>query len=205
MKEEQPIFKVTDRRLFNADGTPRDVLPEEQPSAKPEQQPQKLSEPPAVAGGPATQSSISEPPVVLSEPGPATASAAAEDSSINEPAGVEAGQTEEEAFDEAGIPDAADPASFINFAMSIASNAASSLGLMEHPATGKREVDLELGKHWIDVLGMLQKKTKGNLTPQEAQIVEGWLADLRMQFVSLTSAKAPKAAGYTGRDIIGGK
>ena len=89
--------------------------------------------------------------------------------------------------------------------MSIASNAAASLGLMEHPVTGKREVDLELGKHWIDVLGMLQKKTKGNLTPQEAQIVEGWLADLRMQFVSLTSTKSPKAAGYTGRDIIGGK
>jgi len=195
MKEEQPIFKVTDRRLFNADGTPRDVLPEEQPSPKPEPQPQEK----------VAESSISEPPVVLSEPRPATASAAAEHSSVTEPASVEAGQTEEEAFDEVGIPDAADPASFINFAMSIASNAASSLGLMEHPATGKREVDLELGKHWIDVLGMLQKKTKGNLTPQEAQIVEGWLADLRMQFVSLTSAKSPKAAGYTGRDIIGGK
>ena len=103
------------------------------------------------------------------------------------------------------MPDAADPASFINFAMSIASNAASSLGLMEHPVTRKREVDLELGKHWIDVLGMLQKKTKGNLTPQEEQIVEGWLADLRMQFVSLTSQPAPKATGFTGRDIIGGK
>ena len=195
MKEEQPIFKVTDRRLFNADGTPRDVLPEEQPSAKPEPQPkEKMAE-----------SSISEPPVVGNEPGSATASTAAEHSSIGEPATVGVEQTEEESFAEAGIPDASDPASFINFAMSIASNAASSLGLMEHPATGKREVDLELGKHWIDVLGMLQKKTKGNLTPQEAQIVEGWLADLRMQFVSLTSAKSPKAAGYTGRDIIGGK
>ncbi len=87
--------------------------------------------------------------------------------------------------------------------MSIASNAASSLGMMEHPVTGKREVDLELGKHWIDILGMLQKKTQGNLLPQEQQILEGLLADLRMQYVSLTSA-TPKARTYSSRDITGG-
>ncbi len=87
--------------------------------------------------------------------------------------------------------------------MSIASNAAASLGMMEHPATGKREVDLELGKHWIDVLGMLQQKTRNNLLPQEQQILEGLLADLRMQYVSLTNA-TPKARTYTSRDITGG-
>jgi hypothetical protein len=87
--------------------------------------------------------------------------------------------------------------------MSIASNAASALGMMEHPVTGKREVDLELGKHWIDVLGMLQQKTRGNLLPQERQILEGLLADLRMQYVSLTNA-TPKARTYTSRDIVGG-
>jgi hypothetical protein len=77
--------------------------------------------------------------------------------------------------------------------------------MMEHPVTGKREVDLELGKHWIDVLGMLQQKTRGNLLPQEQQILEGLLADLRMQYVSLTHSAPPKAARtYTGRDITGG-
>jgi hypothetical protein len=104
---------------------------------------------------------------------------------------------------EEGLPGAEDPASFASFMMSIASNAAASLGMMEHPATGKREVDLELGKHWIDILGMLQKKTQGNLLPQEQQILEGLLADLRMQYVSLTSA-APKPRTYTSRDITGG-
>jgi hypothetical protein len=90
--------------------------------------------------------------------------------------------------------------------MSIASNAASSLGMIEHPVTHKRDVDLELGKHWIDVLGMLQEKTRGNLSPQEQQILEGLLSDLRMQYVSLmnsATAKAPR--GFTGRDIVGGK
>src|ERR1700682_3943557 len=199
MKEEQPVFKVTDRRLFNADGTPRDVQPEEKPEEKPEAQPEQKAEE-KIAETP-----VSEIPIVASEPVQTAATAPPEPSSISEPAGLDAEQAEAD-LDEAGIPDAADPASFINFAMSIASNAASSLGLMEHPVTRKREVDLELGKHWIDVLGMLQKKTQGNLTAQEVQIVEDWRSDLRMQFVSLTSATARKAAGtYTGRDIIGGK
>jgi hypothetical protein len=204
MKEEQPVFKVTDRRLFNADGSPRDVSPAEQPETKPAPAKEPAA-PPAVVSGPATADSGSETTAALNQPTSVTAEAPAASSPLAEAEGFDAEQTEEEAFAEAGIPDAADPASFINFAMSIASNAASSLGLMEHPVSGKREVDLELGKHWIDVLGMLQKKTKGNLSPQEEQIVEGWLADLRMQFVSLNSAPAPKAAGFTGRDIIGGK
>ena len=69
----------------------------------------------------------------------------------------------EEEFTEEDLADARDPASFVSFMMSIASNAASALGMMEHPVTHQREVDVELGKHWIDVLGMLQKKTAGQL------------------------------------------
>ncbi|OLE56053.1 MAG: hypothetical protein AUG51_00410 [Acidobacteria bacterium 13_1_20CM_3_53_8] len=88
--------------------------------------------------------------------------------------------------------------------MSIASNAASSLGMMEHPVTGERDVDLELAKHWIDILGMLRQKTRGNLAAQEQQILDGLLSDLRMQYVSLTQSPQPRR-GFTGRDIIGGK
>jgi hypothetical protein len=51
---------------------------------------------------------------------------------------------------------------------------------------------------------MLQKKTRGNLLPQEQQILEGLLADLRMQYVSLTNANPPQARAYSGRDITGG-
>jgi hypothetical protein len=90
--------------------------------------------------------------------------------------------------------------------MSIASNAAAALGMMEHPVTGERGVDLPVGKHWIDVLGMLQKKTRGNLNREEAQILEGILSDLRMQFVSLNSPSAKGAPrAYTANDILGGK
>jgi len=52
---------------------------------------------------------------------------------------------------------------------------------------------------------MLERKTKGNLAPQEEKILESLLADLRMQYVSLTSSDSPKASrAFTGRDIIGG-
>ncbi len=191
MNEEQTSYKVTDRRLFNPDGTPREVPPSEKPEPTPT--------PVEAASAPAPASTAPE---------TVAAPAAAEEAKTADEEQATAGSDDAEpASDDHGadaeLPGAEDPASFASFMMSIASNAASSLGMMEHPVTGKREVDLELGKHWIDVLGMLQKKTKGNLLPQEQQILEGLLADLRMQYVSLTSA-APKARTYTSRDITGG-
>lgn len=178
MNDEQPNFKVTDRRLFNADGTPRDLPPEEKP--EPKASPQR-------------------------ETANATAAAEARADSARPTRPQAATPAEPVAHEEEELPDADNPAGFANFIMSIASNAASSLGMMEHPVTHKRDVDLELAKHWIDILGMLQQKTKGNLASQEEKIIEGLLADLRMQYVSLTSSASSKASrAYTGRDIIGG-
>ena len=187
MSEEQTTFKVTDRRLFNSDGSPRDLTPDET----------------AAAAASAADEAAKEGPQAPSATGPVAAAAAAAPTSQERIDQASASDAEDLA--EADIPGAHDPASFVNFAMSIASNAASALGMMEHPVSGKREVDLELGKHWIDVLGMLQQKTRGNLTPPEAKIIEGWLADLRMQYVSMTGPAKSKPPAFTGRDIIGGK
>jgi hypothetical protein len=180
MQEDQPTFKVTDRRLFNADGSPRDLPPEEKPEPK-----VATEQEAAAAPAPAPEATIPEPE--------APPSASAE----------EAPEGEEE-FSEEDLSDARDPASFVSFVMSIASNAASALGMMEHPVTHQREVDIELGKHWIDVLGMMQKKTEGNLTPQERRMLEGLLADLRMQYVSLVNSPQ-QARRFTGSDITGGR
>jgi uncharacterized protein DUF1844 len=179
MDEEQPNFKVTDRRLFNADGSPRDLPPEE----KPEPQGSVVAE--AAAGAAAAKPAESP-----SQPETATAR--------------EAAAEPDEEFTEADLADARDPASFVAFIMSIASNAASALGMMEHPVTHQREVDVELGKHWIDVLGMLQKKTAGNVTPQEKRMLEGLLANLRMQYVSLVNSPQ-QGRRFSGSDITGGR
>jgi hypothetical protein len=179
MQEDQPTFKVTDRRLFNADGSPRDLPPEDKT------EPKVAVTPEAAAAAPAPE------PQTAAQPEPA-------------PTAAENAPPAEEEFTEEDLADARDPASFVSFLMSIASNAASALGMMEHPVTHQREVDVELGKHWIDVLGMLQKKTAGNLTPQERRMLEGLLGDLRMQYVSLVnSPQQPRK--YTGSDITGGR
>lgn len=176
MDEDQPNFKVTDRRLFNPDGSPREVPPEEKPE-------------PVIATTIATT--------------PETATAAATDQT-EAPAETTASPAEEDEFTAEDLADARDPASFVSFVMSIASNAASALGMMEHPVTHQREVDVELGKHWIDILGMLEKKTAGNLTPQERRMIEGLLSDLRMQYVSLANSPQ-QARRFTGSDITGGR
>jgi hypothetical protein len=192
MGDEQTSYKVTDRRLFNPDGTPRDVPENERPEIETPRA-EVASVEPAPATEPAAAAAAAS---VVAEATPPPSSAPAEP----KPASVDSGADPGEEADSTAVDD---PAGFPNFVLSIASNAASSLGMMEHPVTGKREVDLELGKHWIDVLGMLQQKTHGNLLPQEQQILEGLLSDLRMQFVSLTNA-TPKARTFSSRDITGG-
>jgi hypothetical protein len=108
------------------------------------------------------------------------------------------------------IPGADDPASFVNFLSTLATNAAASLGAVPHPATGKRSLDLETGKYWLDVLGMIREKTKGNLHPQESRLLDGLLADLRMQYVTVVRAteeklKSQAAQKFSGADILGKK
>lgn len=108
------------------------------------------------------------------------------------------------------IPGADDPASFANFLSTIATNAAAALGAMPHPATGQRSVDLDSGKYWLDVLAMLREKTKGNLHKQESRLLDGLLADLRMQYVTMVRAteeklKAQAAKKFSSADILGKK
>jgi len=192
MDDQQPTFKVVDRRPFNPDGTPRDLPPEEK---KEPERVTELSTPSATESAPrqpaATQTAVPPPEAsARREPEPRPSSSAPRRETESVPTG-------RDPLD--------DPASFLSLIMSLASNAAASMGMMPHPVTGETGVDLTTAKHWIDVLGMLEQKTQGNLNPQEAQVLEGLLADLRMQYVSLTSAPASPAAKFSASDITGGK
>ena len=106
------------------------------------------------------------------------------------------------------FPGVEDPASFGNFFMSLASQAAASLGAMPHPATGQRSIDLETGKHWLDILGMLEEKTKGNLHPKEDELVKNFISDLRLQYVQVQRIseermKQQAAQKLSPQDILG--
>jgi hypothetical protein len=118
--------------------------------------------------------------------------------------------TSEEIAEDDEIPGADDPASFINFLTTLATNAAASLGAMPHPATGQRSVDLETGKYWIDVLTMLRDKTAGNLHYQEKRLLDTLLSDLQLQYVALMRATEEKlkqqaAQKFSASDILGKK
>ncbi|MEP6699182.1 MAG: DUF1844 domain-containing protein [Verrucomicrobiota bacterium] len=90
---------------------------------------------------------------------------------------------------------------FIEFIMMQAQNAALFLGQIPNPQSGKGEVNLELAKMFIDQLGMIQEKTRGNLSSEEATMLRNTIANLQMAFVEVTrEAKggiAPSAPAAT--------
>ena len=179
-QSEEVSYKVADRRKFNADGTVREGVVIEE------------SKPTPAVESEAQASSLTE--VELLD----AASAEALD-----PGDGEVGLDDD-------IPGADDPASFINFLSTLATNAAAALGAVPHPATGKRSLDLETGKYWLDVLGMIKEKTKSNLHVQEARLLDGLLADLRLQYVTVVRAteeklKSQAAQKFSGADILGKK
>ena len=80
---------------------------------------------------------------------------------------------------------------FIEFVMMHAQNAALFLGQIPNPKTGQGEVNLELAKMFIDQLAMIQEKTRGNVTNEEATVLRNTLSNLQMIYVEV-SQNAPK-------------
>lgn len=198
MSEEKPTFKVTDRRLFNPDGTPRDI----------EREAEATSESANAAAATSTEAETTAQTAPASSPPPADAARR----ETAPPSPVEPPREERSAAPPSAAPGASgaaadDPTAFANLVMFIASPAAAAMGMTEHPGLAPGELDLPLAKHCIDLLGTIQQKTRGNLGAQEGQILEGLLAELRMQYISLTSTQRPPAPprGFTGNDITGGR
>jgi Domain of unknown function (DUF1844) len=74
---------------------------------------------------------------------------------------------------------------FVEFVMMHAQNAALFLGQIPNPKTGQGEVNLELAKMFIDQLAMIQEKTRGNLTGEEATVLRNALSNLQMAYVEV--------------------
>jgi hypothetical protein len=72
---------------------------------------------------------------------------------------------------------------FATFIFSLNSSALMSLGIIDDPGSGKKVKNLVLAKQTIDILGMLEEKTRGNLTKDEESMLKNILYDLRMIYV----------------------
>ena len=69
------------------------------------------------------------------------------------------------------------------FIFSLNSSVLMQLGIIEDPVTGEKVKNLPLAKQTIDILGMIEEKTKGNLTEDEATMLKNILYELRMLYV----------------------
>ena len=73
---------------------------------------------------------------------------------------------------------------FAGFVLSLATTAALHFGDIPDPDTGRRvEPNLQAAGQMIEIIGMLQEKTKGNLLEPEAQLIDDLLYELRMRYV----------------------
>ena len=106
--------------------------------------------------------------------------------------------------DEQSIPSGGDPEgsaiNFASFVLSLAHTAAVHFGDVPDPVTGTTvEQNLAAAQQMIDILALLEEKTRGNLTAQERQLLEQLLYELRMRYVEVGNAAPP---GSQSRNII---
>jgi hypothetical protein len=82
--------------------------------------------------------------------------------------------------------------SFVAFIFSLASNAAVHFGDLPDPVTNERRApDLNAAAQLIDIIAMLEEKTRGNLSAEERQMLDQVLFELRMRFVEAKKGQSP--------------
>jgi hypothetical protein len=87
-------------------------------------------------------------------------------------------------------PDQPHSLSFTAFVLSLASTAAIHFGDLADPVSGERlQPNLEGAAQMIEILSLLDQKTRGNLTAEERQVLEQVLYELRMRFVEASGDK----------------
>ena len=98
---------------------------------------------------------------------------------------------------ESHLEDAADTLSarFAHLVVQQSSMAMMLLGKSPHPETGQTVRDLDAARFFIDQLEMLEHKTKGNLTQEEATLLKQSLMSLRLAFVESVNSPPPAQAG----------
>jgi len=179
MADKKSEFVVTDKRKFTSEGELRSEPPgEERPAPKPPDPPtppvsRKESAPPP-ADAPAMP------------PSPSAAEQRAQDDAYRD-----SGKQFEKAAFRGRTPQDYEM-TFERLVASLYMTAMMQLGLV-HEEGQQPVADLLGAKQTIDTIGLLQEKTKGNLTDQEQHLLQNCLYELRMGFVELTNALARQA------------
>lgn len=107
-------------------------------------------------------------------------------------AGKAEAQTEKTAVPAADAPKRSQ--GFENLVRMLGSNAAMVLGAYADPRTGQPMIDPEAARELIDMLDALHEKTKGNLAPEESDLLLDLLGKLKMTYLEVNQAVAAQAA-----------
>jgi hypothetical protein len=83
---------------------------------------------------------------------------------------------------------------FLDMVGLFSSQAMIALGKLANPMTGKAEKNLPAARLFIDTLEMLERKTRGNLVPDESKVLQATLTDLRLMFVEESKTPATEPA-----------
>ena len=189
MREKEPQFTVTDRRKFTSEGELREGS-ESTPSPVPQAiRPEAVA--PAPAPAQAVQVELEEPEVMDG------------DETIPEPTAAESAQQSKEYHASASRLDdmllkanpgqpAVPAMNFDRLVQSLYMTAAVQMGAGSAPNEQPR-IDILGARQSIDMLSVLDEKTKGNLTEQEKRLLQNALFDLRMSFLEITNAIANSA------------
>jgi hypothetical protein len=187
MREKEPQFTVTDRRKFTSEGELREGGESTPPPAPQAIRPEAVAPAPAQA----VQVELEEPEVMDG------------DETIPEPTAAESAQQSKEYHASASRLDdmllKANPGqpapplmNFDRLVQSLYMTAAVQMGAGTAPNEQPR-IDILGARQSIDMLSVLDEKTKGNLSEQEKRLLQNALFDLRMSFLEITNAIASSA------------
>ncbi len=159
--EEGKGFKVTDRRSATAEEQAENAEPE---AEAPEEEAPETPEAPVEEAPETPEEETPEAPEGEGDEGAEEAPADAADAG-HEPM----------------------PISFATFVLSLGESAMVHLGVVPNPVTGEAGADLRTARQTIDILGILEEKTRGNLEDDESRLLTSLLYNLRMKFIQAQS------------------
>jgi len=162
-EEEKPI-RVVDRRMFTADGELRPEYQSTAPEPAPAPPPAASAAPPPASPPPSAAAAV--PPPAAEDAGSATPPEP-EEAAAGEPRGA-----------------------FALVVQMLAMPAYAALGMVPDPASGRQRIDRAAAREMIDLLAVLEQKTRGNLSFEESNFLSRVLYDLRLAFVEVSRPPA---------------
>ena len=163
MTNDKKELKVTDKRIFTAEGEIRDEFKNEIRPVDPAQA--------AAAPAPAPEPAVETKPESKQEPKAA-------------PKKPVDNKERRSIADRAGSPETP----FANFIEPLIAQAYMSLGMLRNPYQPQAKVDPGAARQMIDILNLLQEKTAGNLTPEEEDFLTTHLGELKLAYVQRTKS-----------------